>query len=259
MVLTVLRPPLAALLLPLLACASADTRSDGGPMVDAGPPAADARADAGPCSLVWYADTDGDLYGDPDRSVVECGGQPEGYVANPNDCDDTTEWRQPGLPEWCDGLDNDCVPGTGDLCPPGCAVRTRGATVYLFCSLGTGWSAARTTCVGQQMRPVRVDDVTENGWLRSNADAALGAVAIWLGGSDMTEGVWRWDDGAQFWQGASNGAPVSGLYSSWLSGEPNDDAGAEDCASMRTDGKWNDLGCSTSQAYVCERYDLSPP
>ncbi|HTM23441.1 MAG TPA: lectin-like protein [Kofleriaceae bacterium] len=255
------RPLLAVLLLSpaLAACAKADTRGDAGPMIDAAPPVIDARADAGPCSLVWYADDDGDGYGDPGSSVVECGGQPAGHVANDNDCDDTTVWRQPGLPEWCDGLDNDCSAGSSETCPSGCVVRTSGAEVYLFCSVATGWSSARTTCLGQQMRPVRVDDATENGWLRSTADSAIGAVVVWLGGSDSVEGTWKWDDGDQYWAGASGGAPVNGLYANWLAGEPNDNGGAEDCAELRTDGKWNDTACGGTEAYVCERYELSPP
>ncbi|MDI3282954.1 ricin-type beta-trefoil lectin domain protein [Polyangium sp. 15x6] len=39
---------------------------------------------------------------------------------------------------------------------------------------------------------------------------------------------------------------------SWSAGEPNDAGGAEDCTSYSGDtGRWNDLGCSTSQRYAC--------
>jgi hypothetical protein len=42
----------------------------------------------------WYADTDGDGYGDPDSAVQSCE-VPDGYVANDLDCDDTDATRNP--------------------------------------------------------------------------------------------------------------------------------------------------------------------
>lgn len=51
----------------------------------------DAMADDGSCTFVpttWYQDADGDGYGNAEVTVEECG-QPEGYVLNNTDCDDT--------------------------------------------------------------------------------------------------------------------------------------------------------------------------
>lgn len=57
--------------------------------------------------LVFYADVDGDGFGNPGDSVVTCSA-PDGYVSNPNDCDDTIASISPDGVEVCDGIDNDC-------------------------------------------------------------------------------------------------------------------------------------------------------
>ncbi len=44
--------------------------------------------------LPWYADADGDLYGDEEATVEACN-QPEGFVNNMDDCDDSNEMVHP--------------------------------------------------------------------------------------------------------------------------------------------------------------------
>jgi|GEM_PF-608119 len=63
----------------------------------------DTAADAS----TWYADGDGDGFGDPDDSQSACS-QPTGTVANPADCDDADATISPTGTEVCDGADNDC-------------------------------------------------------------------------------------------------------------------------------------------------------
>ena len=60
----------------------------------------------------WYADADGDGYGDPSEAVEGCDA-PSGAVADGSDCDDTDEEVHPGADEVCDGEDDDCD-GTED-------------------------------------------------------------------------------------------------------------------------------------------------
>jgi hypothetical protein len=55
----------------------------------------------------WYADTDGDGYGDPVVMVTACS-QPADFVADNTDCDDTDASINPAADEVCDGVDNDC-------------------------------------------------------------------------------------------------------------------------------------------------------
>lgn len=59
-------------------------------------------------SEVYFADADGDTYGDPGATVLSCDGTPTGYVLDPSDCDDTNSSVYPGATEVCDGLDNNC-------------------------------------------------------------------------------------------------------------------------------------------------------
>ncbi|MBN2797663.1 MAG: putative metal-binding motif-containing protein, partial [Deltaproteobacteria bacterium] len=55
----------------------------------------------------WYADADGDHYGDPEAEVRACAA-PQGHVATAGDCDDAHAAAHPGGVEVCDSLDNDC-------------------------------------------------------------------------------------------------------------------------------------------------------
>ena len=55
----------------------------------------------------WYADSDGDGYGDSETSILACS-QPDGYVANSDDCDDLNALVYPNAIEICDGIDNNC-------------------------------------------------------------------------------------------------------------------------------------------------------
>ena len=63
----------------------------------------DDSADAG----TWYADADGDGFGDADTSMTGCDAD-DGYVTDDTDCDDTDATVHPDAEEICDGIDNDC-------------------------------------------------------------------------------------------------------------------------------------------------------
>ncbi len=55
----------------------------------------------------FYADTDGDGFGDPETEQSGCAPGPA-RVPDSTDCDDKDAHVYPGLPERCDGVDNDC-------------------------------------------------------------------------------------------------------------------------------------------------------
>ncbi len=61
----------------------------------------------------WYADTDGDTFGNLSSSRRQCT-QPTGHVTNSTDCDDTRAEVKPGAPEVCNTRDDDCDGKTDD-------------------------------------------------------------------------------------------------------------------------------------------------
>ncbi len=58
--------------------------------------------------VVWYADLDGDGFGDENSGTTNSCTQTEGFVVTNTDCDDTNEFVFPGAAEVCDGKDDDC-------------------------------------------------------------------------------------------------------------------------------------------------------
>ncbi len=55
----------------------------------------------------WYADADGDGYGDAASATASCT-QPTGTTVDGSDCDDRDAAIHPGASEHCDGVDEDC-------------------------------------------------------------------------------------------------------------------------------------------------------
>ena len=107
---------------------------DVGP-IDVGPPGMDSGVDSGmPDAFVppdtaidaftpldapqpdacvtatYYADADGDTFGNPSASMTGCV-MPAGYVTNSMDCNDGAAVIRPGATEVCNGVDDNCVGG----------------------------------------------------------------------------------------------------------------------------------------------------
>jgi len=91
----------------------------------------------------WYADADGDSYGDPSAAVEACN-QPSGYVADATDCDDTASEINPDATELCDGIDNDCN-GTDDVDESVAFEDSAGSWTDLSATFSAGTSGAPTS------------------------------------------------------------------------------------------------------------------
>jgi HYR domain/Secretion system C-terminal sorting domain/SprB repeat/Putative metal-binding motif/Fibronectin type III domain len=103
----------------------------------------DGNVDEG-VGTTYYADADGDTYGDPASSLYACS-QPAGYVTSNTDCNDFDAAIAPGIADLCNGIDNDCNGLIDDgiyVCP----VPT-GAVTSNITSSGAKltWSAAACT------------------------------------------------------------------------------------------------------------------
>jgi hypothetical protein len=60
-------------------------------------------------TTTYYADADGDGYGNLSATILACNGAPIGYVSQSSDCNDTSYTAHPGATEICgNGIDDDC-------------------------------------------------------------------------------------------------------------------------------------------------------
>ena len=106
----------------------------------------DGTTDEGLTFTTYFADTDGDGFGDAFATTISCAGIPAGYVVNSTDCDDTQNMVYPGATEICDGLDNDCDGDfdegtvTATITPSGVVTICKDFPQTLTATVGAGYT-----------------------------------------------------------------------------------------------------------------------
>ncbi|MCB9741189.1 MAG: putative metal-binding motif-containing protein [Alphaproteobacteria bacterium] len=120
----------------------------------------------------WYADVDGDGFGNPEYTTQSCE-QPLGYVDNADDCNDLNLLSNPEGEEWCDGEDNNC---DGLVDEDGIDEG-----VYYVDNDGDGYGETGSVPIGACDAP---DGYVENDDDCNDDDADLNPESFWYGDSD---------------------------------------------------------------------------
>jgi len=134
--------------------------------------------------------------------------------------------------------------GNGGACPSG-VVDPTSSHCYVHVAQATQWNniEAQCTALGTGFHPAAITSNQELQFVRSLISNPIGEPTH-IGGNDkQTEGVFVWTTGETWW-------------ASWLSGEPNNAGGAQDCVAMQENNGafgFDDKGCSVSHHYLCER------
>jgi hypothetical protein len=112
----------------------------------------DGNSDEGLTFTTYYADADGDTYGDAGATTSTCNGAPEGYVSDASDCNDADGAVNPGATEVCNGIDDNCdgnidegVQSTFYADADGDAYGDAGSTT-MACEAPEGYVADATDC-----------------------------------------------------------------------------------------------------------------
>jgi hypothetical protein len=133
----------------------------------------------------------------------------------------------------------------GLSCGGTAATFTCGGHCWVLCTGHAAYTAAQSACTGWMGALGEIDDATEQSCVASHVNNNA-----WLGlqqtaGATSPGAGWTW-----------NGTTAL-AYTHWQSGVPNDqdgnENGDEQCAKIQTDGTWDDVACSSSIEFFCER------
>ncbi|XP_052401359.1 ladderlectin-like [Carassius gibelio] len=130
---------------------------------------------------------------------------------------------------------------SGRRCPPGWEKFEM--QCFKFFSDLKPWAEAEKKCLELGGNLASVHDPHTSGFLKTFLrKCASGMPRTWIGAHDaIKNNVWFWSDGSKF------------DYSDWLTGEPNEYGGKENCVELAygAEQRWNDLDCATPLNFIC--------
>jgi hypothetical protein len=156
-------------------------------------------------TTTWYADSDGDGYGDAAVGTSSCAA-PSGFVSDAGDCDDTAAAINPGASELCNGLDDDCDGLVDDDDSP-----VSGTSTWYADSDGDGYGSAVSSVAA--CLPLR-------GFVADSSDCHDGDPAVNPGASEVCNSLDDDCDGLV----DDDDSPVSGT-STWYADADGDGYG----------------------------------
>jgi len=106
------------------------------------------------------------------------------------------------------------------------------------------WLTSFASCINQGGTLAKVESQAE----QDAAFALTGTTGAWFGLNDVhSEGTFEWADGTAL-----------GSFTQWNTNQPNNSGLGQHCGWIRPStssgpGNWDDVKCSLSKAYLCEK------
>ncbi|KAA8578956.1 hypothetical protein FQN60_006048 [Etheostoma spectabile] len=119
-----------------------------------------------------------------------------------------------------------------------------GSRCFLFSAAPKTWLNGETFCQTTGGNLASIHSEEEQVFLKDYIKREYGSYPrTWIGGFDaVKEDTWMWTDGSKF------------NFKSWNRGEPNNNAGGENCLVMNWyEGQWNDWACTNQTSFACSK------